>query len=260
MNRRIEVEAVSSMSSLPDTASENEPDAPGGRLGWPMTLAILAVCLAVVASGWWVAQVVFKEPELERPSPEDAAAFVLGAADRVARSDSYALSFTRLRDGRPVGEGSASYDAARNPEFELSFTYADGPEVYHYDLGDGVPITTAGHGLQIPEEPSAADRYLCSAAFGSAKLYEIAESSTDLDLVAREELDTEAGGRIALRYEGTFTAWVGGYDPEAGVNTLESVEGAPFTLWLSPDGDPLRLVYGAPDGLEELYEYESPPA
>ncbi len=247
------------MSSLPDTVPENEPAAPVGRLGWPMALVLLAVCLAVAASGWWVARVVLKEPEPERPSPEDAAAFVLDAAERMEGADSYALSFTRLREGRRVGEGTASYDASGNPRFELSFTYADGPEVYHYDLGDGVPITTAGHGLQIPEEPSEADRYLCSAMFGAAKLHEIAETSADLELVGREELDTEAGARAALRYEGTFTAWVGGHDPETGTNTLESVEGVPFTLWLSPDGDPLRLAYGTPTGLEELYEYGHPP-
>ncbi|MFE6306741.1 hypothetical protein [Nocardiopsis sp. NPDC057823] len=260
MNRRIEVEAVSSMSSLPDTAPEDESAAPVGRPGWPMTLAILAVCLAVVASGWWVARVVLKEPEPERPSPEDAAAFVLDAAERMEAADSYALTFTRLREGRPVGEGTASYDVSGNPRFELSFTYADGPEVYHYDLGDGVPITTAGHGLQIPEEPSEADRYLCSAMFGSAKLREIAESSEDLELASREELDTGAGDVTALRYEGTFTAWVGGYDSGTGTNTVESLEGVPFTLWLTPDGDPLRLAYGTSTGLEELYEYGPPPS
>ncbi|WP_436890764.1 hypothetical protein [Nocardiopsis dassonvillei] len=246
------------MSSLPDAASENDPVAPGGRLGWPMTLVVIAACLAVVASGWWVARVVFGEPATGRPSPEDAAAFVLDAADRMDGAESYTLSFTRLRDGRAVGEGTASYGESANPRFELSFTYEDGLEVYHYDLGDGVPITTAGHGLQIPEEPSEADRYLCSAAFGSAKLHEIAGTSTDLDLVAREELDTEEGGRNALRYEGTFTAQVGGYDVESGENTLESVEGVPFTLWLSPEGEPLRLAYGTPEGLEEVYEYELP--
>ncbi|MFD6095603.1 hypothetical protein ACFVWN_08605 [Nocardiopsis flavescens] len=249
---------MSSMSSLPDTASENEPPVPGGRPGWPMTLAILAVCLAVVASGWWVAQVVFKEPATARPDPEDAAAFVLDAADRMDLADSYALSFTRLLDGTVVGEGAAAYEVSGNPRFELSFAYTNGPEVYHYDLGDGVPITTAGHGLLIPEEPSEADRYLCSAEFGSAKLHEIAGTSTDLGLTAREELDTEEGGRNALRYEGTFTARVGGYDAEEGANTLESAAGAAFTLWLSPDGQPLRLAYGTPDGLEEVYEYAAP--
>lgn len=246
------------MSSLPDTVPENEPAAPGGRLGWPMTLLILTACLAVVASGWWVAQVVFKEPAVERPSPEEAAAFVLDAADRMDGADSYTLSFTRIRDGRVAGEGTASYSVSGHPRFELSFTYADGLEVYRYDLGDGVPITTAGHGLQIPEEPSEADRYLCSAGFGSAKLYEIAATSADLDLVAVEELGTEEGGLNALRYEGTFTARVGDYDAEEGVNVLESVEGVPFTLWLSPEGEPLRLAYGTPDGLEEVYEYELP--
>ncbi|MDE3719886.1 hypothetical protein PWG71_00680 [Nocardiopsis sp. N85] len=264
MNRRIEVEAMS-MSSLPDTVPENEAPVPEGPLGWPMILLIIVICLAVVASGWWVAKAVFDEPVPSQDrrgspsasaSPEDPVAFVEQTASRMESADSYAVSFTRRKDGTPVGEGTARYDTAGTPLFEHSFTYIDGTEVYRYDLGDGTPITTAGHGLQIPTEPTDADRYLCSTAFGTAKLHEITGTSPDIEFLGREEVETEEGATAALRYEGTFTATLGDYDVHRRENTLTSEDEAAFTLWVSPEGRPLRLLYVTPEGVEEAYEYE----
>jgi len=153
------------------------------------------------------------------------------------------------------------YDATAEPEFDHFFTTSDGQSVYRYDVGDGQLVMTADRGLELLDPPSEADGYLCSRGFGSAKLREILDTSTDLTLAGLEEVDLRWPGQrstySAYRYTGTFSAKLGGYDTAGGVNTLTVVPDAAFELWIDEQGYPRRLDYRAPGGVGESYEYHS---
>ncbi|MFD6949243.1 MULTISPECIES: hypothetical protein [unclassified Nocardiopsis] len=221
--------------------------------------------------------------------PEDAGAYVEAAAELVEGSPAFHITFrvydggSAPRDGgeAPVpgagdppaddaptgtgpytaGLGEAVYASGAEPEFDHTFTTEGGRSVYRYDMGGGQLMMTADRGLELLDPPSTADRYLCSPGFGAAKLREVLDTSTDLALTGLEEVRLERPGlrstHSAYRYTGTFTAVLGGYDPEAGSNTLTTVEDAEFELWIDEGGYPRRLDYRAADGVGESYEYHS---
>ncbi|WP_236568092.1 hypothetical protein [Nocardiopsis sp. FR6] len=286
--RRIEAQAVS-MSSMPHTFdSEEQPSAPEERPHWLVSALVVLVCLAVVASGWGVARLAVgvplrapeaaDGPESRTPrsetvsdgvSPEDAEAYLAASVELVEGSSAFHLTFSVYDGGsgpgdpgpREAGRGSAVYEAGAEPEFDHSFTTEEGRDVYRYDVGGGQFMMTADRGLELLDPPSAADRYLCSRDFGSAKLREVLDTSSDLELAGLEEVRLEWPGlrstHSAYHYTGTFTAMLGGYDAEARRNTLTSVEGAGFDLWIDRQGYPRRLDYRTQDGVGESYEYHA---
>ncbi|PDP89177.1 hypothetical protein CQJ94_05235 [Glycomyces fuscus] len=296
---------------------DEQPSSPGGRPNWLVSLLMVLVCLAVVASGWGVARLVVGGPlppldvaegPGSRPprsgsarteaAPEDAEAYLEGAAELVEDSSAFHITFT-VYDGRSdpeeapepgrgadpaagsadafpggpairsatasgevtSGRGQAMYDSGAEPEFDHYFSTVDGRSVYRYDVGGGQLMMTADRGLELLDPPSAADRYLCSRTYGSAKLREVLDTSTDLTLRGREEVGLEwpelHSTHSAYRYTGTFTAMLGGYDPEAGHNTLTAVENAEFELWIDEQGYPRRFDYRTANGVGESYEYHS---
>lgn len=285
--RRNEAQAVS-MPSMPRPSDPGEqPSTPGGRPNWLVSLLMVLVCLAVVASGWAVARLVVgdplppldvvKGPESRPPrsgaalppeaDPEDAEAYLEAAAELVEDSSAFHITFTvhggetGPRDPVTSGRGQVMYDSGAEPEFDHYFSTADGRSVYRYDMGGGQLMMTADRGLKLLDPPSAADQYLCSHVYGSAKLREVLDTSADLTLEGREEVSLEwpelRSTHSAYHYTGTFTAVMGGYDPETGHNTLTSVEGAEFELWIDEQGYPRRFDYRADGGVGESYEYHS---
>ncbi|WP_249352005.1 hypothetical protein [Nocardiopsis akebiae] len=301
-----------SIPSMPHPSDPDEqPSSTGGRPNWFVSLLMVLVCLAVVASGWAVARLVVGDPlppldvaegpESRPPrsgsartsaAPEDAEAYLEAAVELVEDSSAFHLTFT-VHDGetdprdapdpgagsadalpeppapRPTaaadpitsGRGQAMYDAGAEPEFDHYFSSTDGLSVYRYDVGGGQLMMTADRGLELLDPPSSADRYLCSRSYGAAKLREVLATSTDLALEGREEVSLEwpelHSTHSAYHYTGTFTAMLGGYDPESGRNTLTAVRDAEFELWIDEQGYPRRLDYRAESGVGESYEYHS---
>jgi hypothetical protein len=224
--------------------------------------------------------------------PQDAEAYLEAAVELVEDSSAFHLTFT-VHDGEsdprdapdpgagsadalpqppathpttaadPItsGRGQAMYDAGAEPEFDHYFSTTDGLSVYRYDVGGGQLMMTADRGLELLDPPSHADRYLCSRAYGSVKLREVLATSTDLALEGREEVSLEwpelHSTHSAYHYTGTFTAMLGGYDPESGRNTLTTVRDAEFELWIDEQGYPRRLDYRTESGVGESYEYHS---
>ncbi|WP_047871525.1 hypothetical protein [Nocardiopsis sp. RV163] len=290
---------------------DEQPSPPGGRPNWFVSLLMVLVCLAVVASGWAVARLVVgyplprldvaEGPESRPPrsgsartaaDPEDAEAYLEAAVELLEESPAFHLTFT-VHDGetdprdapdpgagsadalpqppdhRPAataapiasGRGQAMYDAGAEPEFDHYFSSTDGLSVYRYDVGGGQLMMTADRGLELLDPPSSADRYLCSRSYGSAKLREVLATSTDLALQGREQVSLEwpelRSTHSAYHYTGTFTAMLGGYDPESGRNTLTAVGEADFELWIDGQGYPRRLDYRTGSGVGESYEYHS---
>jgi hypothetical protein len=336
------------MPSIPRTSDSEDPPPEGGeRPNWLVSVLVVVVCLAVIASGWGVARLTLgsplrplevadgpesRPPRTGAPSseadPEDAESYVAVAAGLVEDSAAFHITFTvddgsaapegsqasegrerpdapeggegseapvqerraprvlpasggsaddaRRAAGRPAawavpaapaypnvasGRGRVMYDATAEPEFDHFFTTTEGQSVYRYDVGDGQLMMTADRGLKLLDPPSEADGYLCSRGFGSAKLHEILETSSDLALAGLEEVDLRWPGQrsthSAYLYTGTFSAKVGGYDEDSGVNTLTLVPNAEFELWIDEQGYPRRLDYRAPGGFAESYEYHS---
>jgi hypothetical protein len=180
-------------------------------------------------------------------SPTEDVAVAAGSTIPVALPDS------------AMGRGHAVYDAEANPSFEHYVTDVDGGEVYRYEV-DGQYMMTADSGISgllLLDPPSAADRYLCSRAFGSARLREVLNSSSDLAFAGWEEVRLAwpgmGGGHASYRYTGTFTALRAGFDD--GSNTLRAVENAEFELWIDLRGYPRRFDYRSPDGRSERYEF-----
>lgn len=289
-----------SMPSIPHTSTPEEPPSPsGGKPGWLLRVLVVLACLAVVASGWGVARLAIGDtqrpleaddgPESRPPRggpgsgdavPEDAEAYLSTSVELVESAPAFHMTFV-VYDGvagsegsvttadsllgasesEEVGRGEAVYRAGAAPEFDHVFTTADDRSVYRYDMGGGRLMMTSGQGLKLLDPPEAADRYLCSRDFGSAKLREVLDTSTDLTLTGLEEVDLEGPGldstHSAYRYTGTFTTMLGGFDPGSGRNTLTVVEEASFDLWIDERGYPRRLDYLAPNGVGESYEYHS---
>ncbi|WP_304453863.1 hypothetical protein [Nocardiopsis sp. YSL2] len=211
--------------------------------------------------------------------PENARGAVQAAVELVEAASSFHITFT-LSDGGPVPLGAAAvmgsaipvtlatpalehghaiYDDGADPAFEHYVDRADGEEVYRYEM-DGQYMMTATNavpGLLVLDPPSAADRYLCSRTFASARLREVLISSPDLAFAGGEQAHLAWPGRkaahAAYRYTGTFTAMRA--DFEDGANTLRAVEDAEFELWIDPRGYPRRFDYSSPDGHSERYEF-----
>ena len=341
------------MPSIPRTSDSEDPSAEEGeRPNWLVSVLVVLVCLAVIASGWGVARLtvgsplrpleIADGPESRPPrtgsptseaDPEDAEAYVAVAAGLVEEASAFHLTFT-VHDGTPAaegprpldqadpeapedqeerdeqedrgvpeqerreprgvpvsegpspgdrrtgtlpsdgtstgaavypdvvaGRGRVMYDATAEPEFDHFFTTLEGRSVYRYDVGDGQLMMTADRGLKLLDPPTEADGYLCSRGFGSAKLHEILDTSSDLALVGPDEVELRWPGQrsshSAYLYTGTFSAKVGGYDADSGVNTLTLVRDARFELWIDEQGYPRRLDYRTPDGFGETYEYHS---
>ncbi|RKS10335.1 hypothetical protein DFP74_6098 [Nocardiopsis sp. Huas11] len=258
-----------------------------------LCLTVGLACLAAIASGWGLTRLATNEPLTDparssvltapfsptREGPENARETVETAADLVDAAASFHITFTLTDAGTvPVGaaaamagavpvsppaptvaHGHATYDAAAEPAFEHYVDNADGEEVYRYEL-DGRYVVTARSelpGLLVPDPPSAADRYLCSRTFASARLREVLRSSPDLAFAGAERAHLAWPGReagdAAYRYTGTFTAMRGDFDD--GANTLDAVEGAEFQLWIGPRGYPRRFDYTSPSGHGERYEF-----
>ncbi|WP_053614935.1 hypothetical protein [Nocardiopsis sp. NRRL B-16309] len=254
---------------------------------------MLLACFAATASGWGLTRLATDEP-LPNPAgfsaltnpfattdegPENARGTIRAAADLVDAATHFHITFT-LSDGGAVpvgaaavmgstipvslmapavGHGHAVYDDGAEPAFEHYVDAAGGEEVYRYEMDGQYMMTseTALPGLLVLEPPSAADRYLCSRAFASARLREVLNTSTDLEFAGWEQERTAWPGRkaghAAYRYTGTFTAMRADFDD--GTNTLRAVEDAEFELWIDPRGYPRRFDYSSPDGHSERYEY-----
>jgi hypothetical protein len=195
----------------------------------------------------------------EAPEPGGGADPADGSADALPGAP--AIRSAAAAGAVTSGRGQATYDSGAEPEFDHYFSTVDGRSVYRYDVGGGQLMMTADRGLELLDPPSAADRYLCSRTYGSAKLREVLDTSTDLTLEGREEVGLEwpelHSTHSAYRYTGTFTAMLGGYDPGTGRNTLTAVEDAEFELWIDEQGYPRRLDYRAANGVGESYEYHS---
>lgn len=269
-----------SLSPMPHPPEPEEPFR-AQRPSWLVCVVVTVVCLAVVASGWGVARFAVggppnplqaPRPPVTQPSatvaastvvePTQARAYVAGAAERVEGSSAFHITFT-AHDGREAetGRGHVTHDSGAAPEFDHVFTTADEHRVYRYDPGEGPLMMSTEHGLELLDPPSEADQYLCSREYGSAKLREVLDTSTDLRLEGREEVRLEAPGlggtHSTHHYTGTFTTRMGGYDPEHGRNTLTDLEGVGFDLWIDERGYPRRFDYRTADGVGESYEYHS---
>ncbi|WP_157982379.1 hypothetical protein [Nocardiopsis sp. FIRDI 009] len=163
-----------------------------------------------------------------------------------------------------LGEGRVVYDATRNPAFEHVFQTTTGTTIERYQMGSGQLLMTADagvRGLTVLDPPDEADRYLCSDAFASVHLERILATSTDLAFAGRERVELEWSGRTVAHdtylYTGIFTSLRGGYDTATGSNTLTTVEGTQFDLWIDEEGYPRRLVLRSADGIGETHEYHS---
>ncbi|WP_223830553.1 hypothetical protein [Nocardiopsis quinghaiensis] len=281
------------MPSMPHSSDpDDQSPSPGEQPNWLVSTLLVLACLAVVASGWGVARLAvgdsphpfdttdtpespFPRPGAAGADPEDAGAYVETAAELVEGSSAFHITFRVYdadgdapADTSPTGtepytsgRGQAVYASGADPEFDHTFTTAEDRSVYRYDMGGGQLMMTADRGLELLDPPSTADRYLCSRDFGSAKLREVLDTSTDLALAGPEEVPLERAGlrdtHSAYRYTGTFTTMLGGYDSESESNTLTIVEDAGFELWIDERGYPRRLDYRAANGVGESYEYHS---
>ncbi|MFE3457680.1 hypothetical protein ACFXKD_09040 [Nocardiopsis aegyptia] len=277
-------------------ADPRPPHTPGPaphRPSWLLCLTVVLACLAATASGWGLTRLATNQPlpdpagsaalanpfALTDEGPENARGAVRAAADLVDAASSFHITFT-LSDGGAVpvgaaavmgstvpvsltapdvGHGHAIYDDEAEPAFEHYVDEADGEEVYRYEM-DGRYMMTARSalpGLVVLESPSAADRYLCSRSFASARLREVLNTSSDLELAGWEQVGLTwpgmKAGHAAYRYTGTFTAMRADFDE--GTNTLRAVEDAEFELWIDLRGYPRRFDYSSPDGHTERYEY-----
>ncbi|OLT24633.1 hypothetical protein BJF83_06575 [Nocardiopsis sp. CNR-923] len=116
-------------------------------------------------------------------------------------------------------------------------------------------------GLVVLDPPEEADRYLCSNDFATAHLRAVLSTSTDLMFVERDRVELsgaeESVAHDAYLYTGTFTSLRGGYDTATGDNTLTSVTGTEFRLWIDELGYPRRLVLRSRDGIGETHEFHS---
>ncbi|MEV2277964.1 hypothetical protein AB0I72_20495 [Nocardiopsis sp. NPDC049922] len=163
-----------------------------------------------------------------------------------------------------LGEGQVVYDTGKNPKFEHVFRTPDGARVDRYQMSAGQLVMTADvgvPGLVVLDPPDEADRYLCSNAFATAHLREVLSTSTDLTFVGRERVELsgaeETVAHSTYLYTGTFTSLRGGYDTTTGDNTLTSVAGTEFRLWIDELGYPRRLVLRSRDGIGETHEFHS---
>ncbi|WP_241474789.1 hypothetical protein [Nocardiopsis xinjiangensis] len=293
-----------SPSPSPTHGTETGPDhTPRRRPHWLFVAAAVVLCPAVLVAGWSAGHLVTHgptedppdrqdvppsapAPPMEEAEPGDAGDFVRSAALRMDAARRFDVTFfvhgagtdesagpASFSAGAPdPGHGRATFDAASDPQFEHAFTTFGGTQVFRYGSGGGRCLTATGPGTPQPaaiESSSAADEYLCTRDFGSAKLWEILASSADLEYageestelvprVERENAERGPGGpeRVsAHRYTGTFTTLMGGYDPEAGANVLLPVEETGFELWIDGDGLPRRLVHEDGAGTGETYDY-----
>lgn len=222
-------------------------------------------------------------PPVEASDPAKAEEFVRSAALRVDAAQGFRVVFFVHGTGTDAtvglasmeaasserGHGQAVFDAGSEPRFEHTFTAMDGTRVVRHGSADGRCSMAAGPGEQEPsmiDAPSDADAYLCTRGFASAKLWEVLASSEDLryeggehtDLVPlSDDPDDDSPGseRVrAHRYTGTFTALVGGYDPQEQENVLSPVEETAFDLWIDTDGLPRRFVHDDGAGTGETYD------
>ncbi|MFI6575073.1 hypothetical protein ACIBFB_04675 [Nocardiopsis sp. NPDC050513] len=305
--------------SIPDTSPvedvpEQEPPPAGARPNWWVSLAVVLVCLAVVATGWVVTKLavgdgarprdladgsgpvtVASAPSVEGVDPEEAAAFVGVSADLVESASTFRITFSvyeiedagRPGDGdaaeedeagspasgsdpgadvaeSPLGEGHVAYDTGKNPKFEHVFRTPDGARVDRYQMSAGQLVMTADvgvPGLVVLDPADEADRYLCSSEFATAHLRAVLSTSTDLAFVGRERVVLNGAEETVTHdsylYTGTFTSLRGGYDTATGDNTLTSVAGTEFSLWIDELGYPRRLVLRSGDGIGETHEFHS---
>ncbi|WP_328807065.1 hypothetical protein [Nocardiopsis coralli] len=223
-------------------------------------------------------------PPVEASDPAQAEEFVRSAALRVDAAQGFRVVFFVHGAGTDAsvglasldpgsaerGHGRAVFDSGSEPRFDHTFTAVDGTRVVRHGADDGRCSMAAGPGDPEPsviEEPSDADAYLCSRGFASAKLWEVLASSEDLryegeeytDLVPLSDDpadgDSQGSERVpAHRYTGTFTALVGGYDPQGQENVLSPVEETGFDLWIDTDGLPRRFVHDDGAGTGETYD------
>lgn len=259
--------------------------APTGTPDWPMTMLVVVVCLAVIASGWGVSRLVLNggsqgtPSPVEGPSPQarppreqtgdadpaDAEDFLEEAAQELRTSPSVQVSYAQYSKGAETGRGWARAGEDLDVEFEHYHRTEEDVEVFRYELAGAGYLMTAEkglNGLTRLDPPTEADRRLCSVEFLLGTLDALVESAVRLELVETEEVRLPQGPEgipasthTAHRYSGSFPASMGGYDTDTGQNTLTSLPNAEFDLWVDEEGDPRRLSYETADGDGETYDY-----
>ncbi|WP_460750470.1 hypothetical protein [Nocardiopsis oceani] len=278
-------------TSMPPTGKEPE-DAEQDRPSWPVIVSVTLLCLAVVASGWGVARLTLvgngpeaaaengetadAAPGAQEPlltagdvDPEDADAFLELAAQELRAAPAFHISYTQYQDGREVGSGWSRHGPEADTAFEHHYKTGTGVRVFRYDLPEAGFMMTAQKGLSgmtLLDQPTEADRRLCSVDFVLATMDDLADTADNLELVGAEEITlpestrgTSGSEHTTHRYTGTFSALKGGYETMTGRNTLARVVGAEFDLWVDEEGHPRRLSYTSPEGAGETFDYHAVP-